>query len=89
VLLEALSANVGETISELEADPGAFVEDVSAVIATLGMEVVAELPGRPPVTGEATALAPDGSLLIRTSSGAIESVSAGDVRLRARPQQAP
>ncbi len=89
VLLEALSAHVGETISELEADPDAFVEDVSAVIATLGMEVVAELPGRPPVTGEATALAPDGSLLIRTSSGAIESVSAGDVRLRARPQQAP
>lgn len=85
-LLEALSVHVGEAISELEADPDAFVVDVSAVIATLGMQVVAELPGRPPVTGEATAIEPDGALLIRTSSGAVESVSAGDVRLRAAAQ---
>jgi len=85
-LLEALSVQVGEAISELEADPDAFVVEVSAVIATLGMQVVAELPGRPPVTGEATAIAPDGALLIRTSSGAVESVSAGDVRLRAAAQ---
>ncbi len=86
VLLEALSLHVGATISELEADPDGLVEDVSTVIATIGMHVVAELPGRPPVTGEATAIAPDGSLLIRTSRGDVETISAGDVRLRAAPQ---
>lgn len=86
VLLEALSVQVGEAISELEADPDAFIADISAVTATIGMQVVAEMPGKPPVTGEATAIAPDGSLLVRTARGDVESISAGDIRVRATPQ---
>ena len=46
--------------------------------ATVGDEVRVELPGRT-LTGMATGVGPDGSLLLRTADGADHTVSAGDV----------
>ena len=52
------------------------------VTATVGTAVVVERPGQAPLTGHAMGLGEDGSLLVRTASGAVEAITAGDVRLR-------
>jgi BirA family biotin operon repressor/biotin-[acetyl-CoA-carboxylase] ligase len=46
--------------------------------ATIGDEVRVELPGRT-LTGVATGVGPDGTLLLRTADGADHTLSAGDV----------
>lgn len=48
-------------------------------MSTLGQEVRAELPGGAMLHGTATALGPDGGLLLRDAAGTIHAVSAGDV----------
>ncbi|MGP9502811.1 biotin--[acetyl-CoA-carboxylase] ligase [Specibacter sp. AOP5-B1-6] len=48
-------------------------------MSTLGQEVRAELPGGAMLHGTATALGPDGGLLLRDAAGTVHAVSAGDV----------
>jgi BirA family biotin operon repressor/biotin-[acetyl-CoA-carboxylase] ligase len=50
-----------------------------AQCATLGRAVRAELPGAAVLTGQATAVDPDGRLVIRTADGASTPIAAGDV----------
>ena len=55
------------------------LELAQASMGTLGQKVRAELPGGAMLHGTATALANDGSLLLRDASGAVHAVNAGDV----------
>ncbi|GER22645.1 biotin--[acetyl-CoA-carboxylase] ligase [Zafaria cholistanensis] len=52
---------------------------VAARMATLGARVRAELPGGRFLEGTATALAPDGALVVRDDAGGLHPVLAGDV----------
>lgn len=56
-----------------------LVELATGHMGTVGREVRAELPGGVILTGTATALASDGSLLLRDAGGTFHTVSAGDV----------
>ncbi|MDJ0314370.1 biotin--[acetyl-CoA-carboxylase] ligase [Arthrobacter sp. H35-D1] len=55
------------------------LELAQASMGTLGQKVRAELPGGAMLYGTATALANDGSLLLRDAAGAVHAVNAGDV----------
>ncbi len=81
-LLDALSNQVAIAIGEIEADAAAALAQIEKVTATVGTAVVVERPGQAPLTGHAMGLGEDGSLLVRTASGAVEAITAGDVRLR-------
>lgn len=81
-VLETLSMHVGDVIGEVEADPLTFIRTVEAVTATIGQQVVVERAGQVPLTGRATGIGADGALQVRTASGTVEQVVAGDVRLR-------
>ncbi len=81
-LLEALADAIGYTLGDAETSAEAFLAAVEAVTATIGMDVVVERPGQPPLTGVATGIAPDGALKVRTSRGETVTVIAGDVRVR-------
>ena len=85
-LLAALSRRLVDAVDgwsggEAEATRSA----VEAACATIGQEVVVEVPSGAPVTGRAVRLAPDGGLVVATAAGEI-SVMAGDVRVRASAQ---
>lgn len=87
VLLDALSRQVALEIGRAEADPDGFVAEVTKATCTLGRQVVVERTGAPLVTGVAESIGVDGSLIVRTAAGETVVVTAGDVRLRAVPQQ--
>ncbi len=82
-LFAELSGHVAAEIRRAEADPSAFIAEVSLATSTLGRHVVAERPGASPLTGVAEGIGADGSLTVRTAAGEVVSVTAGDVRLRA------
>jgi len=82
VLLEELSRQVAAEIDTAEADPDAFVAEVSSVTCTLGRHILVEREGAPPVTGVAESICADGSLTVRAATGDALVVTAGDVRLR-------
>lgn len=69
----ALAAASGDITSTADAVAGAC--------ATLGWEVVVNVPGGTPVTGRAVRLSEDGALVIATAAGE-QTVLAGDVRVR-------
>lgn len=81
-LLDALSNEVARAISGVENHADDLLAAVTAATATLGTAVVAELPGQPPVTGEAVRIGPGGELIVRQGSGEEVTITAGDVRLR-------
>jgi BirA family biotin operon repressor/biotin-[acetyl-CoA-carboxylase] ligase len=57
-----------------------LLDEYTAVSATLGTRVRAELAGRAGVLeGEAVGLDPSGALVVRTDSGEERTVTAGDV----------
>ncbi len=82
VVLDSLVKHVADEVGSAEADPDAMVAQIAAVTCTLGRAVVVERPGENTLTGVATGLGADGSLLVRTSAGEEVPVLAGDVRLR-------
>lgn len=66
-----------------DATAAGLAEDWAALSVTVGHGVVVDLPGGRTLEGVATAVAEDGSLLVR-SDGGTTAVRAGDVRLRHR-----
>ncbi|WP_182113362.1 biotin--[acetyl-CoA-carboxylase] ligase [Actinotalea sp. JY-7876] len=65
-------------------DPG-LPDEVARACVTLGTPVRVELPGGGTVEGTATALGPDGALVVEDAAGRSRDVHAGDVQhLRAR-----
>lgn len=81
-LLDALTRHVAAEVAGAEHDADAFVTVATAVTATIGMDVVAELAAGAPVTGRAVGIAPTGALIVLTAGGERVEVHAGDVRLR-------
>lgn len=77
-LLEELGGAIADTLSDWRAAPEVVRERYAEACATLGEEVVVELPGGRTVRGRATAVADDGALVL----GSVR-VSVGDV-LRVR-----
>lgn len=79
-LLRALAAELRDAVNAWERG-----DDVRALVtaacATIGWEVVVDLPGDAPVTGTAVGLAASGGLVVRTAAGDRE-LLAGDVRVR-------
>ena len=79
-LLRALAAELRDAIAAWER--GDHIPAlVTAACATIGWDVVVDVPGGTPVTGAAVALTASGGLLVRTANGDQE-VLAGDVRVR-------
>ncbi|GAA2841630.1 biotin--[acetyl-CoA-carboxylase] ligase [Crossiella cryophila] len=66
---------------DAEGDPGrcGLVGDYRSACATLGKQVRVELPGGADLTGFAADVDLDGRLVIRTTTGELKPVSAGDV----------
>ncbi|ADG73947.1 biotin/acetyl-CoA-carboxylase ligase [Cellulomonas flavigena DSM 20109] len=56
-----------------------LLDEVASVCSTLGRRVRVELPGGADLVGTATALAPDGALVVQDTDGAAHHVLAGDV----------
>lgn len=85
VLAAELKDAVDAWVAEHRAEGGALgtptADAVAAACATLGWDVTVDVPGGPPVTGAAVALAPNGGLVVRTVTGDV-TVLAGDVRVR-------
>ncbi|WP_082105238.1 biotin--[acetyl-CoA-carboxylase] ligase [Demequina subtropica] len=80
-LMRALAAELNGAVAMWDA--GAHPRaDVERVTATLGWDVAVDVPGGVPVAGRATALTPEGALVVRTASGDERIVLAGDVRVR-------
>jgi BirA family biotin operon repressor/biotin-[acetyl-CoA-carboxylase] ligase len=57
-----------------------LAEECAGACATLGRQVLVELPGAATVAGTARALGPDGSLIVQDAAGRDTVVLAGDVR---------
>lgn len=70
---------VGGDATRPLAGGSSVLELAQASMGTLGQEVRAELPGGAMLHGTATALADDGSLLLRDAAGVEHAVNAGDV----------
>lgn len=79
-LLRSLAAELRGAVDAWNAGEP-IADQVSAACATLGWDVVVDVPGGAPVTGTATSLDPSGALVVTTASGPV-TVLAGDVRLR-------
>lgn len=78
-VLAALLGVFGNRYEEWRRDPGAFLERFRAHCATIGQQVRITRTGGAPLEGQAVAVADDGALLVRTDSGGVQRVAAGDV----------
>jgi BirA family transcriptional regulator, biotin operon repressor / biotin---[acetyl-CoA-carboxylase] ligase len=74
-LLTAFLGALAERLDDLDA----VLVDARTRSATLGRRVCIELPGDEVLDGEATALADDGSLVVRDDDGREHAVAVGDV----------
>lgn len=79
----------GRIIRELDAiilvwerNPALAHDLVAPACATIGDEIVVEIPGAAPLSGRAVGLSGDGGLEVRLVSGEMRTVLAGDVRVR-------
>ncbi|CAM3534216.1 biotin--[acetyl-CoA-carboxylase] ligase [Occultella aeris] len=78
---QTLAARIVASLAHVLADPAITADPRSAVgphVVSLGAEVRVELPTGPAIHGEATGLADDGALVVRTDAG-VRHVHAGDV----------
>ncbi|MBZ2196483.1 biotin--[acetyl-CoA-carboxylase] ligase [Occultella gossypii] len=78
---QTLAERIVASLAHVLADPAITTDPRSAVgphVVTLGTQVRVDLPTGPAVHGEATGLADDGALVVRTGDGA-RHVHAGDV----------
>ncbi|WP_154795251.1 biotin--[acetyl-CoA-carboxylase] ligase [Occultella kanbiaonis] len=78
---QTLAARIVASLARVLADPAITADPRSAVgphVVSLGAEVRVDLPTGPAIHGEATGLADDGALVVRTDAGA-RHVHAGDV----------
>jgi BirA family biotin operon repressor/biotin-[acetyl-CoA-carboxylase] ligase len=79
----------GRIIRELDAlvlawerNPSIVHDLVARACATIGEDIVVEIPGAEPLSGTAVGLSGDGGLEVRLVSGEMRTVLAGDVRVR-------
>ena len=86
----ARGALFGRVVRELDAiivawerNPEMARDLVARACATIGEDIVVDLPGAAPLTGTAVGLSSDGGLEVRLASGEMRTVLAGDVRVRA------
>lgn len=80
-LLRVLGAELRETSAQWRSGQS-MREQVERVLATVGWDVAVDVPEGAPVTGVAVGLADGGGLLVRTPSGDLRELLAGDVRVR-------
>jgi BirA family biotin operon repressor/biotin-[acetyl-CoA-carboxylase] ligase len=85
----ARGALFGRVVRELDAiiiawerDPATARELVARACATIGEDIVVDVPGAAPLSGTAVGLSSDGGLELRLASGEVRTVLAGDVRVR-------
>ena len=83
-LLAALASELRDALAawQGESEAEAISLEIARMCATIGWDVVVDVPSGPPVTGTATGLSSDGALLVQTRSGQTLTVLAGDVRVR-------
>lgn len=84
-LFTSVIRELASALRHWEADAGAgdILDDVAEVCDTIGRDVIVDRPGASPLSGKAVGLAPDGGLILEIAPGWVETVLAGDVRLRA------
>ncbi len=85
----ARGALLGRIVRELDAivvawerDPSQAHELVARACATIGEDIVVDIPGASALEGTAVGLSADGGLEVRLTSGELRTVMAGDVRVR-------
>lgn len=83
-LLRAIGRELDEAVDTWTgaADGEPIASDVAKVCASIGWEVVVDVPSGPPVAGTVRGLSPEGGMLVETPSGQTRTVMAGDVRVR-------
>ena len=82
-LMRVLSAHLRDAVAawEGESEHYSIKPAVEEVCATIGWDVVVDVPGGDPVSGRAIGLADGGALRVETSTG-VREVLAGDLRVR-------
>ena len=79
-LVRALSARVLEAVRQLEADRLAFVDRFTNRCSIIGQRVTAERMPRGQARGRATAIDPDGFLVLESPTGMLERVAPATLR---------